>query len=180
MQEKLARKPTCQQAFYLPRFIRHDSFRLPTCAGRLLPDSGRDRRGLRPAGLGVTVVLRPGSAPYSDPDPTSLQLPTAQRNYGLPDPGRILSAPEGATLVRTRYLKPFLPDQLSSLGLPTDPTDAQGLTALPTPTLQGLVNLVYEQLDTDYPSLDAADWYEALTEVLHQRSDGPGACERPA
>ncbi|MFJ7750073.1 hypothetical protein ACIQXM_08970 [Arthrobacter sp. NPDC097144] len=82
--------------------------------------------------------------------------------------------------MRTRYLKPFFPDQLESMGLPTDPTDTHGLAALPTPTLQGMVDRVYEQLDTDYPSLEAADWYNALTEVLDQRADGPDVLDRPA
>ena len=82
--------------------------------------------------------------------------------------------------MRTRYLKPFFPDQLQSMGLPTDPTDARGLAALPTPTLQGMVDRVYEQLDTDYPSLEAADWYNALTEVLNRRADWPEVLDRPA
>ena len=82
--------------------------------------------------------------------------------------------------MRTRYLKPFLPDQLHSLGLPIDPTDTHRLATLPTPTLRGLIDRVYEQLDTDHSSMEAADWYEALTEVLHQRADGPGVLDRPA
>lgn len=82
--------------------------------------------------------------------------------------------------MRTRYLKPFFPDQLRSMGLPSDPTDARGLAALPTPTLQQMADRVYEQLDTDYPSLDAADWYNALAEALSLRADGPDVLDRPA
>lgn len=82
--------------------------------------------------------------------------------------------------MRTRYLKPFFPDQLRSMGLPADPTDTRGLAALPTPTLQRMADRVYEQLDTDYPSLDAADWYNAVAEVLRLRSDGLDILDRPA
>ncbi|WP_461169618.1 hypothetical protein [Arthrobacter sp. Z1-15] len=82
--------------------------------------------------------------------------------------------------MRTRYLKPFFPDQLNSMGLPTDPTDTHGLAALPTPTLQGLADRVFEQLDTDYPSLEAADWYNALADILNQRAESPQALDRPA
>lgn len=82
--------------------------------------------------------------------------------------------------MRIRYYKPFNPNQLYSLGLPTDPTDAQGLAALSTSTLQGLINGVYEQLNSEYPSLEAADWYNALRDVLRERDSGPGVLERPA
>ncbi|WAP52144.1 hypothetical protein OL239_02180 [Arthrobacter sp. ATA002] len=82
--------------------------------------------------------------------------------------------------MRTRYLKPFVPDQLHSLGLPTDPSDTPGLAALPTTTLQSLADRVYEQLDADYPSLEAADWYNALGEALSTRADRRDALDRPA
>lgn len=82
--------------------------------------------------------------------------------------------------MRVKHLKPFFPDQLRSLGLPTDPTDAGGLAELPTETLTGLIDRVYEQLDTDYPPLEAADWFDALAEALRQRGDGAGALDRPA
>lgn len=82
--------------------------------------------------------------------------------------------------MRIRYYKPFTPNQLNSLGLPTDPTDTQGIAALSTGTLEGLINGVYQQLDSDYPSLEAADWYNALRDVLRERTSGPGVLDRPA
>ncbi|WP_342023434.1 hypothetical protein AAE021_16800 [Arthrobacter citreus] len=82
--------------------------------------------------------------------------------------------------MRIRYYKPFDPNQLTSLGLPTDPTDTQGLALLSTGTLQGLISRVYEQLDSDYPSMEAADWYNALHDALRERANGPEVLERPA
>ena len=82
--------------------------------------------------------------------------------------------------MRIRYHKPLTPDQLSSLGLPTDPTDARGLDALPTGTLQRLINTVYEQLNSDFSSLETADWYDALVQALRQRTGVQRGLERPA
>lgn len=82
--------------------------------------------------------------------------------------------------MRIRYYKPFHPDQLNSLGLPADPTEAGNLKALPTATLQLLVDTVYQQLDSDYSTLEAADWYNALIEVLDQRTTARDGLERPA
>lgn len=81
--------------------------------------------------------------------------------------------------MRIRYHKPFNQDQLSALRLPTDPTDSQ-IYALPTSTLQGLISRVYEQLDSEYPPLEAADWYNALSDALRERANGDGALGHPA
>ena len=82
--------------------------------------------------------------------------------------------------MRIRSYKPFDPNQLSLLGLPTDPTDRTGLAALTTGTLEGLINRVYEQLDSDYPSQEAADWYDALNAALRERANGPEVLKHPA
>lgn len=81
--------------------------------------------------------------------------------------------------MRIRYYKPFSPDQLGSLGLPSDPTDSQ-INAVPTGTLHGLIDRVYEQLDCDNPPLEAVDWYNALSEALRERADDPRILDRPA
>ncbi|MBP3042299.1 hypothetical protein KKR91_16050 [Arthrobacter jiangjiafuii] len=82
--------------------------------------------------------------------------------------------------MRIRY-KPFSPDQLRVLGLPEDPADAKGLAAIPTPELQVLVDRAYEQLDCEYPSPDAAEWYEALAGLLDRRElDETAALRHPA
>lgn len=82
--------------------------------------------------------------------------------------------------MRIRHFKPFSPEKLRSLGFPTDPTDTQGLAALPTETLNGLIDRVYEQLDTDYPSLEAAEWFNALTDTLSERGEEKDSLNRPA
>lgn len=73
--------------------------------------------------------------------------------------------------MRIKYSKPFSPDQLRALGLPADPTDTSKLDLIPTALLRGLVDSAYDQLDSEYPSADAADWYAALAGVLERRDE---------
>ena len=58
---------------------------------------------------------------------------------------------------------------LSLLDLPADPLDSPSLAELPLKTLQRLVDLVYQQLDTPTPSRYAFDWYCALSEEWARR-----------
>ena len=58
---------------------------------------------------------------------------------------------------------------LSLLDLPADPLDFRSLAQLPLETLQSLVDLVYQQLDSAFPSVYAFDWYCALTEEWARR-----------
>ena len=82
--------------------------------------------------------------------------------------------------MRIKY-KPFSPDQLHALGLPADSSDTKALAALPTPELQVLVDRAYRQLDCEYPSPDAAEWYEALAGALDRReADETAALGHPA
>ena len=58
---------------------------------------------------------------------------------------------------------------LSLFDLPADPLDSRSLAELPLETLQRLVDLVYRQLDTAFPSVYAFDWYCSLTEEWGRR-----------
>ena len=58
---------------------------------------------------------------------------------------------------------------LSLLDLPADPLDSRSLAELPLETLQRLVDLIYQQLDTPAPSHYAFDWYSALSEEWARR-----------
>ncbi|MCC3267216.1 hypothetical protein [Arthrobacter gengyunqii] len=60
---------------------------------------------------------------------------------------------------------------LSLPDLPADPLDTETLAALPLQTLQALTDRVFHQLDSDFPSAYALEWYSALSGEWARRTE---------